>query len=92
VGKYIFKKAIANQVPAEVLDRRKQGFAVPLNSWFRGELRELTHESLFAVDDGILDRNFLRKIWDQHQNGTYDRSSHLWAVLMYRKWRLMFQA
>jgi asparagine synthase (glutamine-hydrolysing) len=92
VGKYIFKKAIANQVPAEVLDRRKQGFAVPLNRWFRGELRELTHESLFAVDDGILDRNFLRKIWDQHQNGTYDRSSHLWAVLMYRKWRLMFQA
>lgn len=92
VGKYIFKKAIADQVPAEVLDRRKQGFAVPLNRWFRGELRELTHESLFAVDDGILDRNFLRKIWNQHQNGTYDRSSHLWAVLMYRKWRLMFQA
>jgi asparagine synthase (glutamine-hydrolysing) len=91
-GKYIFKKAVANQVPAEVLDRRKQGFAVPLNRWFRNELRALTHETLFGLDDGILDRSFLMKIWEQHQNGTYDRSSHLWAVLMYRKWRLMFQA
>jgi asparagine synthase (glutamine-hydrolysing) len=91
-GKYIFKKAIASQVPAEVLERRKQGFAVPLNRWFRNELRDLTHETLFGADDGILDRGFLKKIWDQHQKGTYDRSSHLWAVLMYRKWRMMFQA
>lgn len=90
-GKYIFKKAIANQVPAEVLDRRKQGFAVPLNRWFRKELREMTHEILFNNDDGVLDRNCLTKIWTEHQKGTYDRSAHLWSVLMYRKWRQMFQ-
>ena len=91
-GKYIFKKAIASLVPPEVLERRKQGFAVPLNRWFRGELREMTHQSVFGTDDGVLDRKFLEKIWEQHQRGTYDRSSHLWAVLMYRKWREMFQA
>lgn len=91
-GKYIFKKAIAKQVPAEVLERRKQGFAVPLNRWFRNELRDLTHEVLFGTEDGILDKAFLRKIWEQHQRNTYDRSSHLWATLMYRKWRMMFQA
>ncbi|MGC1267876.1 MAG: asparagine synthase (glutamine-hydrolyzing) [Candidatus Acidiferrum sp.] len=90
-GKYIFKKAIASQVPAEVLDRRKQGFAVPLNRWFRRELRDMTHEILFGVDDGVLDRGFLKKIWDEHQKGTYDRSAHLWSVLMYRKWRQAFQ-
>jgi asparagine synthase (glutamine-hydrolysing) len=91
-GKYIFKKSIAPQVPAEVLERRKQGFAVPLNRWFQGELRELTHEALFGSDDGILDRKFLKKIWDQHQRSIYDRSAHLWAALMYRKWHQMFQA
>jgi asparagine synthase (glutamine-hydrolysing) len=90
-GKYIFKKAIAPKVPAEVLERRKQGFAVPLNRWFREELRELTHEALFGAEDGVLNRTLLKKVWDQHQRGTYDRSSHLWAVLMYRKWRQMFQ-
>jgi asparagine synthase (glutamine-hydrolysing) len=91
IGKYIFKKAIASQVPAEVLERKKQGFAVPLPRWFRQELRDVTHEALFASDDGILNRTLLKKIWDQHQRGTYDRSPHLWAVLMYRKWCQMFQ-
>jgi len=90
-GKYIFKKAIASQVPIDVIERRKQGFAVPLNHWFRNELRELARETLLGTDDGILDRGFLLKIWNQHQRGTYDRSSHLWAVLMYRKWREMFE-
>jgi asparagine synthase (glutamine-hydrolysing) len=90
-GKYIFKKAIAAQVPVDVLERRKQGFAVPLNHWFRNELQELTRETLFGDEDGILDRGFLQRIWNQHQRGTHDRSSHLWAVLMYRKWRQMFQ-
>jgi asparagine synthase (glutamine-hydrolysing) len=90
-GKYIFKKAIAKDVPAEVLERSKQGFAVPLNRWFRKELRDLTHDALFGSDDGVLSRTLLKRIWEQHQRGTYDRSSHLWAVLMYRKWRQMFQ-
>jgi asparagine synthase (glutamine-hydrolysing) len=90
-GKYIFKKAIASEVPSEVLHRKKQGFAVPLNRWFREELRDLTHEALFGFDDGVLNRTLLKKVWDQHQRGTYDRSPHLWAVLMYRKWSQMFQ-
>jgi len=89
-GKYIFKKAMAPILKSEILDRRKQGFAVPLDRWFRQNLKDLTHEALFSTDDGILDRAFLKKIWDQHQKGTYDRSAHLWSVLMFRKWREAF--
>jgi asparagine synthase (glutamine-hydrolysing) len=89
-GKYIFKKAMAPMLKSEILDRRKQGFAVPLDRWFRQDLKDLTYEALFSTDDGILDRPFLKKIWDQHQKGTYDRSAHLWSVLMFRKWREAF--
>jgi asparagine synthase (glutamine-hydrolysing) len=89
-GKYIFKKAMAPILKSEILDRRKQGFAVPLDRWFRQDLKDLTHEALFSADDGILDRAFLKKIWDQHQKGTYDRSAHLWSVLMFRKWQEAF--
>jgi len=91
-GKYIFKKAMAPVLKSEILDRRKQGFAVPLDRWFRQDLKDLTYEALFSTDDGILDRAFLKKIWDQHQKGTYDRSAHLWSVLMFRKWREAFLA
>jgi len=75
---------------SEILDRKKQGFAVPLNRWFREDLRELTHDALFSSNDGILNTRFLNKVWDQHQKGRYDRSAHLWSLLMFRKWKETF--
>src|SRR5256885_12016599 len=47
-GKYIFKKAMEPVLPKEILHRRKQRFAVPLDHWFRHELRGLAYESLFS--------------------------------------------
>ena len=91
-GKYIFKKAMSSMLPDEILHRRKQGFAIPLGQWFRQELKEMTEKTLFDSNDGILDPGFLRKIWDQHQRGHYDRSAHLWSVLMFRKWKETFAA
>ena len=89
-GKYIFKKAMSSLLPDEILHRRKQGFAIPLGQWFRQELKEMTEKTLFDSNDGILDPVFLRKIWNQHQCGYYDRSAHLWSVLMFRKWKETF--
>ena|SRR5437879_607633 len=89
-GKYIFKKAMTSILPDDILHRRKQGFAIPLGRWFRRELREVTEETLFGSTDGILDPKFLKKIWNQHQRGRYERSAHLWAVLMFRKWKETF--
>jgi asparagine synthase (glutamine-hydrolysing) len=73
------------------MHRRKQGFAVPLDHWFRKELRELAQDALFSSNDGILDHWYLRKIWNEHQNKQFDRSAYLWAVLMFRKWQDVFR-
>jgi asparagine synthase (glutamine-hydrolysing) len=89
-GKYIFKKAMASQLPEGILNRPKMGFAIPLDRWFRNELRDLTYDALFNTSDGILDPTFLKTIWNQHQKGHYDRSQHLWSVLMFRKWKTAF--
>jgi asparagine synthase (glutamine-hydrolysing) len=91
-GKYILKKAFEPVLPAEILYRPKQGFAVPLDVWFKRELKEMAYQVIVETEDGILDRRFLKKIWDQHQKGYYDRSSLLWATLMFRKWNEMFCA
>jgi len=91
-GKYIFKKAMSPILKSDILYRKKQGFAVPLDRWFREDLRELAQDALLKADDGILDRVFLKKIWNQHQKSAYDRSAHLWAVLMFRKWQEAFAA
>jgi asparagine synthase (glutamine-hydrolysing) len=91
-GKHIFKRAMAPILKSEILNRRKQGFAVPLDRWFRRELRDVTHDALFSSEDGILNPVFLKEIWDQHQRGQYNRSAHLWSVLMFRKWSGVFGA
>jgi asparagine synthase (glutamine-hydrolysing) len=89
-GKYIMKKALQPILPSDILYRSKQGFAVPLDEWFRGELKDLASDYLFRSSNGIFDPKFLQKIWHQHQSGRYDRSAHLWSVLMFRKWQETF--
>jgi asparagine synthase (glutamine-hydrolysing) len=89
-AKYILKKSMETILPHEILHRRKQGFAIPLDRWFRNELKDLAYESLFRANDGILDVNFLKKIWQQHQSEHYDRSAHLWSILMFRRWEETF--
>jgi asparagine synthase (glutamine-hydrolysing) len=88
-GKYIFKRAIHNMLPAEVLGRPKQGFGVPIAEWFRGELREWAQNTLFE-DDGILDQQYLQGIWRRHQSQTQDHSAILWAVFVFRQWQRCF--
>jgi asparagine synthase (glutamine-hydrolysing) len=91
-GKMIFKKMMSSTLSDDVLHRSKQGFAVPLDRWFRAELRDMAHDAIFfSADDGLLDRRFLKKIWDQHQQRRCDRSAHLWTVLMFQKWKETFQ-
>ena len=91
-SKYIFKKALGTVLPPETLSRKKQGFAVPLARWFRHELRDYAYETIFSGQDGILDAAFMRRMWEQHQKSTHDRSPVLWGLLMFRKWKEMFRA
>jgi len=91
-GKYIFKKALQSILPADVLTRRKKGFAVPVAEWFRGELKDFAHEALFDRQDGLLNRAFLTGCWKQHQRGQRDWSALLWCVLMFRTWQAVDMA
>jgi asparagine synthase (glutamine-hydrolysing) len=86
-GKYIFKRALDGVLPPDILYRRKKGFAVPVAEWFRGELKEFAHETMFARRDELLNERFLKSCWTQHQCGQRDWSALLWAVLMFRTWQ-----
>ncbi len=85
-GKYLFKKALESRLPNDVLYRQKMGFAVPLASWFRNELKDKSRELLAGEhlhSDGMFDRAFIGRMLDQHQAGVRDFSSPLWALLMF---------
>jgi len=91
-GKHVFKQAFAGWLPPEILNRRKQGFVVPLADWLRGDLREFANDILFGAttNDGLLDAGFVSKLWRQHQSGLHDFSRPLWAILMFRMWQRNF--
>lgn len=86
-GKYIFKKALEPYLPQDILYRPKMGFAIPLGSWFKGALKEQVRESLLGEtmsDCGLFNRQFLKKMLDQHQSGFRDYSAPIWSLLMFQ--------
>jgi asparagine synthase (glutamine-hydrolysing) len=84
-GKRILKEALRPLLPEEVLFRKKMGFAVPLDLWFRESLKDRMMASLEGsalVDCGVFDPNSLRQIGDDHRSGRRNYSAVLWALLM----------
>jgi asparagine synthase (glutamine-hydrolysing) len=85
-GKRLLKKAMEPHLPAEVLYRKKMGFAVPLARWFRGPLRSRIRESLLGArlaDTGWFNRRYLEHLVQQHDSGARDYSPALWTLLMF---------
>jgi asparagine synthase (glutamine-hydrolysing) len=89
VAKHIFKRAFSAMFPEGFLERRKQGFTVPIAEWFRGELREHAEAVLFVPDD-LLNLKTLRRLWDCHQRHIQDYSAILWSAYMFRQWQARF--
>lgn len=87
-GKYIFKKALQDHLPDEILYRDKMGFAVPLATWLRKDLKEMAQSLLLSrQDDGLLNQAAVQQVWNEHQSGWLDRSTELWTLLMFRLWQ-----
>jgi asparagine synthase (glutamine-hydrolysing) len=85
-GKHVLKEALQPLLPREVLYRTKMGFAVPLDVWFRGSLREHITEVAQGerlAQSGIFDRDVLKKIVADHRSHRRDHSAVLWSLLMF---------
>lgn len=84
IGKWILKELTYRYIPKSIMDRPKQGFAVPLAQWLRTDLRDwaeslLTEEKLSAQG---LNAKLVRKTWQAHLSGQRDFKTPLWTVLM----------
>jgi asparagine synthase (glutamine-hydrolysing) len=89
VSKYIFKKAVESFVPREIVYREKHGFAVPIRTWFRTDLRDMLHDHLLDRSDAgaaLFERAFIEKLLSEHTRGTRDWSIQLWSLLVFRLW------
>jgi asparagine synthase (glutamine-hydrolysing) len=85
-GKYLLKQSMQPYLPAELMYRPKQGFAVPLAKWFRGPLRTRVTESLVGerlASTGMFNPTYLRHLLDSHLSGARDYSAPIWTLLMF---------
>jgi asparagine synthase (glutamine-hydrolysing) len=91
--KHILKEAAASLLPAQILDRRKQGFAVPLGGWFRGGIRELFSDVLLssrARQRGYFDVRFIERLVDEHVSGRREHTLRLWALVIFELWHRQY--
>ena len=88
-GKGVLRAAFADMVPEDILRRPKMGFAAPLDSWFRKELRDYIGDILLSDDARLgqyLNRDYVRHVWTEHAAGREDFSSRLWILLTFEVW------
>jgi asparagine synthase (glutamine-hydrolysing) len=88
-SKYILKRALAEWVPAENMYRTKQGFAVPIAVWLRGDLRDFVSDHLLGTRfsaRGLFNPDVVRRLVTDHQEGRADYAHHLWTLLMLELW------
>jgi asparagine synthase (glutamine-hydrolysing) len=88
-GKYIVRKAVEPWLPAGILERPKQGFAVPLARWVKGDLGRYVEgvwRDSRADEAGVLDPRAVGALFAEHRSGRADRSQLLFALAMFGLW------
>ena len=86
--KYLLGKLARKRLPTWVIERPKQGFAVPLATWFRGELRDWVGDILLSTqarERGFFNPTAVENMLDRHQSQR-DYSQQLWALLVLEVW------
>jgi asparagine synthase (glutamine-hydrolysing) len=87
--KYILKKALESILPHEVMYRPKMGFGVPIDAWFRNELKGYVQDKLLEgelVKRKLFKQEAIRDILERHASTNINFSPHLWALLTLELW------
>jgi asparagine synthase (glutamine-hydrolysing) len=93
VRKRVLKEAHHDLLPNDIQGRGKMGFCVPLDEWFRGDLREMVHDLLLdrrSVARGYFRLTAIEKMLAEHDSGAWNHGDALWALLFLETWHRMF--
>jgi asparagine synthase (glutamine-hydrolysing) len=89
-SKYLLKKLLARYVPPELFKRPKMGFGVPIDTWFRTDLKTLLLDYLSPDRlrrEGLFNQAFVEDRIKEHITGQANHQYRLWSLLMWEMWR-----
>lgn len=91
--KYALKKAVCAWIPKSTINRKKIGFATPVDKWFRGEWRARTADLLLASDSACglyFRREVVQRMLEEHTKGVQDHKRSLFSLLTFELWHQQF--
>jgi asparagine synthase (glutamine-hydrolysing) len=86
--KYLFKQAMRGILPDTIIDRQKHGFAVPLATWFRGDLAGYARDLLLSArcrERGIFETRYIERLLQLNSRGR-NLDLQLWTVMSFELW------
>lgn len=86
-GKRMLKQTFQEYLPDRIWQRRKQGFGVPIHSWFRADLGDELVELLRSQRDLPFERVEVIKLLDTHRRKSRDHGHRLWGIYVYLLWK-----
>ncbi|MEX5631241.1 asparagine synthase (glutamine-hydrolyzing) [Parafrankia sp. FMc2] len=92
-GKWVLKEVARRYLPAEIVDRPKVGFKVPLSDWFRGDLSTLAGDMLTGRDSFVgelLGTSAVRALLASHAQGRRNEEIRIWTLLCLEVWHEVF--
>ena len=81
-------------LPAEIVDRTKSGFRVPIATWLRGPMRDMAFDRLLATDSFVadaFDRAVVRRLLEAHESGARNEDIRIWTLLCLEVWHEQFR-
>jgi asparagine synthase (glutamine-hydrolysing) len=92
-GKNVLRKAMTEILPESILNRKKQGFSAPDESWYRGENAGYVKELLLGKDPAysqFIDPGFVKKIVNEHIDQRINHRLLIWSLLNFEWWCRLF--
>lgn len=90
--KYLFRKVAAKRLPAQIVNRKKLGFPVPIRVWIREEPWKNEIEEAFTSETAsrFFHVNKLLELLDKHMKGKQDNSRKIWTIYMFLVWHQVY--
>ena len=91
--KHIFKKAMSERLPHDVLYKPKQGFSIPIKHWLRDSLKPMMTDLLSPQtirQRGYFNDDCVSGWVEEHLDGVQNHSHRLWALMVFEIWNQQF--
>jgi asparagine synthase (glutamine-hydrolysing) len=92
-GKRLLRQAMSGLLPDEIINKRKQGFSPPDQSWYRGPTMDYIREILLdprSLNRGYFQPNYVRRTLDEHLAGRVNHRLLIWSLLSFEWWNRLY--